>query len=76
MRVSLARTGHWLRELGRVEHGFDAPKPDFNGVMETMPSGYGVLTAVRHAAHFSHTSAIGTQPSVPPGTNPLAWPAG
>lgn len=74
VRVSLARTGQWLRELGRVEHGFDAPNPDFGGLMEAAPSGYGELTAMRHAAEFSHTSARLRRPSVRPGTNPLAWP--
>ncbi len=74
VRVSLARTGQWLRELGRVEHGFDAPKPDFSGLMQTTPSGYGELTAMRHAAEFSHTQARWVRPSVPPGTHPLAWP--
>ena len=75
VRVSLARTGQWLRELGRVEHGFDAPKPDFTGLMETTPSGYGTLTAMRHAAEFSHTPARWARPSVPPGRNLLVWPA-
>jgi crotonobetainyl-CoA:carnitine CoA-transferase CaiB-like acyl-CoA transferase len=74
VRVSLARTGQWLRELGRVEHGFEAPKADFTGLMETTPSGYGALTAMRHAAEFSHTPARWTRPSVPPGTHALAWP--
>ncbi|MES2102266.1 MAG: CoA transferase [Pseudomonadota bacterium] len=74
VRVSLARTGQWLRELGRVEHGFDAPKADFTGLMETTPSGYGALTAMRHTAEFSHTPARWTRPSVPPGTHALAWP--
>ncbi len=75
VRVSLARTGLWLRGLGRVEHGFDAPPADFTGLMETVPSGYGELSAIRHAAEFSHTPARWARPSVPPGTNPLAWPA-
>lgn len=74
VRVSLARTGQWLRELGRVPHGIDAPQADFTGLMETTPSGYGELTAMRHAADFSHTPARWARPSVPPGTHPLAWP--
>ncbi len=74
VRVSLARTAQWLRELGRVERGFDGPRPDFSGLMETTPSGYGALTAMRHAAEFSHTPARWVLPSMPPGTHPLAWP--
>ena len=73
VRVSLARTAQWLRELGTVEHGFDAPSVDFSGLMETVPSGYGELTAMRQAAEFSHTPARWLRPSVPPGTHPLAW---
>jgi hypothetical protein len=75
VRVSLARTAQWLRELGRVAAGFDAPRPDFSGLTETTPSGWGELAATRHAAEFSHTPAGWSRPSVQPGTNPLAWPA-
>jgi crotonobetainyl-CoA:carnitine CoA-transferase CaiB-like acyl-CoA transferase len=75
VRVSLARTGLWLRELGRVANGFDAPAADFAGLMETQASGYGELTAMRHAASFSHTAAGWSRPSMPPGTHPLVWPA-
>jgi crotonobetainyl-CoA:carnitine CoA-transferase CaiB-like acyl-CoA transferase len=74
VRVSLARTALWLRGLGRVPNGFDAPAPDFARLMETVPSGYGQLTAMRHAAAFSRTPARWSRPSVPPGTDPLAWP--
>ena len=75
VRVSLARTALWVRGLGRVGNGFDAPKPAFDGLMETHASGYGELSAVRHAAVFLHTPARWTRPSMPPGSHPLAWPA-
>jgi hypothetical protein len=75
VRVSLARTGLWLRSLGRVAGGFDAPPADFGGLMETTSSGWGDLTAMRHAAEFSHTPARWRRPAVRPGTDPLAWPA-
>ena len=75
VRVSLARTALWLRKLGRVQNGYAAPPPDFAGLMETQPSGYGELSAVRHAAEFSHTPACWVRPSMPPGSDPLAWPA-
>jgi len=74
VQVSLARTGEWLRGLGRVADGFRAPKPDFSGLLETSASGFGELVALRHAAQLSHTPAVWTRPSVPPGTHPLAWP--
>lgn len=74
VRVSLARTAQWLRELGRVANGFAAPAADFAGVMETRASGWGELSAVRHAAEFSHTPAGYARPSMPPGSHALAWP--
>ncbi len=76
VRVSLAHTGLWLRALGRVANGFDAPPADFSGVMETVASGWGALSAVRPAAQFSHTPAGYRRPSMPPGSHALAWPAG
>ena len=75
VRVSLARTALWLRELGRVAGGFDAARPDFRGLMQTHSSGYGALSAMRHAAVFSHTAAAWARPSMPPGSHPLAWPS-
>jgi crotonobetainyl-CoA:carnitine CoA-transferase CaiB-like acyl-CoA transferase len=74
VRLSLARTGQWLRELGRVADGFDAQPPDFGELMETSPSGWGELAAVRPAAQFSHTPAGYARPSMPPGSHSLAWP--
>ena len=74
VRVSLARTGLWLRQLGRVAGGFDAPAPNFAKLMETSHSGWGELSAIRHAAEFSHTPAGYARPSMPPGSHALAWP--
>ncbi|MEO7056936.1 MAG: CoA transferase [Caldimonas sp.] len=74
VQVSLARTGQWLRELGRVEHGFDAPAPDFTAQLETSASGFGQLVALRHAARFSITPAGYARPSVRPGSDAMAWP--
>ena len=50
------------------------PAADFTGLMETRSCGYGELSAMRHAATFSRTPAGWSRPSVPPGTQPLAWP--
>lgn len=60
VRVSLARTGMWLRTLGRIE-GFGATEPtqdDIAELLETQPSDFGALTAVRHAAILSDTPAL------------------
>ena len=75
VQVSLAATAAWLRGLGRVEGGFAAAKPDFTPYLETVDSGFGRLTALRHAALLSATPPAWTRPSMPPGTHPLAWPA-
>ncbi len=74
VQVSLARTGQWLRGLGRVPDGFSAVAADFAPYLETMQSGFGELVALRHAAQLSRTPAAWTRPSMPPGSHPLAWP--
>ncbi|WP_426395930.1 CoA transferase [Ralstonia sp. R-29] len=76
VRVSLAQTAHWLRSLGRLEHGFDAPDPryeDIGATLETTPSGFGALTALRHAGQLSETPPHWTLPTVPLGTHPARW---
>ena len=57
MQVSLARTGHGLRGLGGLEGGFGATAADFAPYVETVPSGFGTLEALRHAAALSATPA-------------------
>lgn len=74
VQVSLARTAQWLRGLGRVEGGFDADAPEFVPYLETSASGFGKLTALRHAAMLSATPASWPRPSMPPGSHALAWP--
>ena len=74
VRVSLAQTGHWIRSLGRVPGGSQAAWPDRQAYLETSQSGFGELVAVRHSAQLSLTPACWTRPSVPPGTDPPAWP--
>ena len=73
VQLSLARTGLWLRSLGRVEGGFTAAPADFSAQMEASDSGFGHLLALRHAARFSRTPARYARPSVRPGTDCLAW---
>jgi crotonobetainyl-CoA:carnitine CoA-transferase CaiB-like acyl-CoA transferase len=76
VRLSLAQTGHWLRQLGRVD-GVNCPNPNIDDVrdcLEETPSGFGRLTTVRHAAVMSETPPHWARPSVPLGTYPSAWP--
>jgi hypothetical protein len=74
VRVSLAQTGQWIRRLGRVPNGFGIASPDRQPYLESTQSGFGELVAVRHSAQLSSTPARWTRPSVPPGTDPPAWP--
>jgi crotonobetainyl-CoA:carnitine CoA-transferase CaiB-like acyl-CoA transferase len=76
VRLSLAQTGYWLRQLGRID-GISCPDPKFADVrdcLEETASSYGALTAVRHAAVMSETPPYWAWPSVPLGTHAPAWP--
>ncbi|MEN3376074.1 MAG: hypothetical protein V7604_1429, partial [Hyphomicrobiales bacterium] len=76
VRVSLAQTGHWIRSLGRID-GLALPDPGFEDVgdrLYAVDSGFGRLTAVRHAAVLSETPARWERPSVPVGTHAPVWP--
>jgi crotonobetainyl-CoA:carnitine CoA-transferase CaiB-like acyl-CoA transferase len=77
VRVSLAQTGHWIRGLGRID-GLACPDPglaDVRDRLEESPSGFGRLTAVRHAAVLEETPTHWMRPSVPVGTHPPEWPS-
>jgi crotonobetainyl-CoA:carnitine CoA-transferase CaiB-like acyl-CoA transferase len=77
VRVSLAQTGRWLWNLGRVPDGFstedlkgDAASP----FVEEMPSGFGSLRAISHSAVLSKTPAFWARPAMPLGSHPPQWP--
>ena len=74
VKVSLAQTAHWLRSLGRIQNGFNVVAPDAETFLETSPSGFGKLTAIRHSAQLAHTPAVWTRPSMPPGSHAAVWP--
>ncbi|CAM3149624.1 CoA transferase [Cupriavidus taiwanensis] len=76
VRVSLAQVGQWLRGLGRVPDGLKAPEQKIDDVadlLEAVPSGFGMLTVVRHAAQLSETPARWALPSEPLGTHAPEW---
>lgn len=73
--VSLARTGHWLRGLGRVASGLacpDIPAEDVAGFMAETASEYGRVTAVRHSARLSETPPSWSPPE-PFGSSEAGW---
>ena len=77
VRVSLARTGHWLRGLGRLADGFSATTPaaaDYPDFMEAVASDFGSLTALRHAGQLSDTPPLFVHPPVRLGTHAAVWP--
>ena len=76
-QVSLARTGHWLKDLGRLDGGLACPDPAFADVgdlLDQMDSSQGRITYVRHAARLSETPAHWSRPPVPLGTHAPVWP--
>ena len=77
VRVSLAQTGRWLWNLGRVADGFktaDLPGEAVEPLMEEAASGFGPLRAVRHSALLSKTPAFWACPAMPLGSHPPRWP--
>ena len=78
VRVSLAGTGRWIWNLGRVPEGFACPDPslhDVEDLIESSASAFGTMRAVRHAAQLSRTAAIWARPAVCLGTHAAEWPA-
>jgi crotonobetainyl-CoA:carnitine CoA-transferase CaiB-like acyl-CoA transferase len=73
VQVSLAQTGHWLRQLGRVPGGLAAVAPSLEPFLETTPSAWGALRGSRHSAQLSRTPAQWSRPSARPGDSPACW---
>jgi crotonobetainyl-CoA:carnitine CoA-transferase CaiB-like acyl-CoA transferase len=78
VRVSLAQTGRWLWNLGRVANGLateDLKGDAVRGYIEEIPSGFGPLRSVSHSAVLSKTPAFWARPAMPLGSHPPQWPA-
>jgi crotonobetainyl-CoA:carnitine CoA-transferase CaiB-like acyl-CoA transferase len=77
VRVSLAQTGRWLWNLGRVPDGLateDVRRDTVERFVEETPSGFGPLRAVTHSAILSKTPAYWARPAMPLGSHPPQWP--
>jgi len=77
VRVSLAQTGRWLWNLGRVADGLQTP--DIPGVeaepfLDDLESGFGALSTVKPSAVLSKTPAFWARPSMPLGSHQPRWP--
>ncbi len=78
VQASLARTGHWLRGLGRIADGFATPDPtadDFADLMEESDTPFGRVRAVRHPAVLSATPAHFATPPVSITADKPVWNA-
>ena len=76
VRLSLARTGLWLRGLGRVAGGFAAPDPgdaEASPFLEAEDGAWGRTTHVAHAARLSATPCRWSRHAEPLGASPPAW---
>lgn len=73
VRVALAQTGQWLRSLPRVPGGLGAVAPAREPFLETIASGFGTLTTLRHSAQLACTPPAWPQPAMPPGSHAPAW---
>src|SRR5882757_8472313 len=77
VRVSLAQTGRWLWNLGRIADGIKTEDLKGETVMpliEEVASGFGALRSVRHSALLSNTPAFWARPAMPLGSHPAQWP--
>lgn len=77
VQVSLAQTGRWLWNLGRVNDGLaisDLKADAVTPFIEEVPSGFGPLRSVSHSAQLSKTPAFWARPAMPLGSHPPKWP--
>ena len=75
VRVSLAQTGEWFNDLGRVE-GLKTKKParvEISDLLEKHDSPFGVIEHVRPPENFSETQPYWSTGSVPLGSNEPRW---
>lgn len=78
VRVSLAQTGRWIWNLGRLPDGLateDLKGEAIAPFIEETPSGFGPLKAISHSAKLSKTPAYWVRPAMPLGSHAPQWPA-
>ena len=77
VRISLAQTGRWLWNLGRLADGLrtpDIPGVEAEPFMDDLESGFGALHAVKPSAILAKTPAFWARPSMPLGSHQPRWP--
>ena len=74
VRISLAQTAQWLRNLGRVDSSRQRPGIQPATALQPYPSGFGELRALPHSATFAGASGGWNRPAMPPGSHAPLWP--
>lgn len=80
VRVSLARSGHWIYQHGLLDPAEYAGVPkdpsddELRPLLQTTESPVGRLTHLAPAVQMSETPARWTRPAVPLGYHPPVWP--
>jgi crotonobetainyl-CoA:carnitine CoA-transferase CaiB-like acyl-CoA transferase len=78
VRVSLAQTGRWLWNLGRLADGLktrDLTGEEVTPFIEEAASGFGPLRSVKHSANLAKTPAFWARPAMPLGSHKPQWPS-
>lgn len=75
VKVSLARTGHWLRSLGRQDalQTPDMERETLAEMLEESDSPFGRLSAIAHAGRIEGAAPHWDLPAVPLGSHPPRW---
>jgi crotonobetainyl-CoA:carnitine CoA-transferase CaiB-like acyl-CoA transferase len=75
VRVSLARVGRWIVDMGRVEDFASVPAELPPGELQGLLAQTGAITHLAPVLGLSETPPRWERPPAPPGTHPAAWPA-
>jgi crotonobetainyl-CoA:carnitine CoA-transferase CaiB-like acyl-CoA transferase len=76
VRVSLAQTGRWLQQMGRVEDGWRAPDVGFDDVQDCLArvaSPFGEVLGTQPAERLSLTPPFFARAPVPIGSDAPCW---
>lgn len=76
--TSLAQAGRWIENLGRQVGGHNCPDPDEEDIadfLEVTSSGFGELSAIKHAGLLEASPAFWSKPSMPLGFHKPHWAA-
>jgi crotonobetainyl-CoA:carnitine CoA-transferase CaiB-like acyl-CoA transferase len=76
VNISLAQTGNWIWDMGQNPEALKGNDPSFDEIadlIEMKASAFGMVSAVKHSALFSDTTAYWDRPPAPLGTDASYW---